>query len=54
MTKQRLQELMTEIDNERLGYGEIAEIEMAAVEHGIVMSEDMMAVDMLIELERVL
>ena len=52
MTRERLQELLTEADNERLSYGEIAEIDTEAEKLGIENLDEMMVIDVLLEIER--
>lgn len=51
MTQERVQELLNEANNERLSWGEIAEIDAAAVEAGIENIQDATAIDVLLELE---
>ena len=51
MTTERLKYLRQELANERISYGELAEIDGAAAEAKIEVSPDMMASDILMELE---
>lgn len=54
MTLQRINELREELRQERISYGELAEIDSAAAEAGIVVTEEMMPDDILDELEAIL
>ena len=47
----RLQELRTELENECISYGELAEIDDLAQEAGITVTDEMMASDILDALE---
>lgn len=51
MTLQRIQELRTELEAERISYGELHEIDCAADEAGITVTDEMLAGDILDELE---
>jgi hypothetical protein len=53
MTLERINELRAELAAERISYGELAEIDSAAAEAGIVVTDEMLAGDVLDELERV-
>lgn len=50
-TLQRIQELRTELEAERISYGELHEIDCAADEAGITVTDEMLAGDILDELE---
>jgi hypothetical protein len=51
MNIQRINELRRELQAERISYGELAEIDCAAAEAGIAVTEEMLAGDILDELE---
>jgi hypothetical protein len=51
MTAERIKELMQSLDDECISYGEIAEIDAAAAAAGITNTDEMMAIDILLELE---
>lgn len=53
MTAKRIRELRAELTAERISYGELAEIESAAARSGVQVTEEMMAGDILDELERI-
>ncbi len=53
MTPKRINELRKELKAERISYGELAEIDSAAVEAGIIVTDEMLAGDILDELEAV-
>lgn len=52
MKKERIQELRKELEAERISYGELAEIDAAAAEANITITEEMLAGDILDELEK--
>jgi hypothetical protein len=52
MTLTRINELREELNQERISYGELAEIDDAAIVAGIVVSDEEMASDVLDKLER--
>ncbi len=51
MNTKRFKELKQACDDENLSYGEIVEIEQMAKESGVKVTDDMMIVDIVIELE---
>ena len=51
MDRLRIAQLRQELDLERISYGELAEIDSAAIEAGITLAEDMFAGNVLDELE---
>lgn len=51
MNKQRIQELRTELENERISMAELIEIDNAAQAAGIKSNDEMLAGDYLDELE---
>lgn len=51
MNPERIKELRTELEAERISYDELNEIQVAADEAGIVVTDEMMAGDILDELE---
>ncbi len=52
MTAERIRELRSELKHERISYGELAEIDAAAEEAGIEVTEEMLASDILDALDR--
>ena len=52
MTPERIKELREELEQERISYGELAEIDSAAAIAEIVVTDEMMADDILDELEQ--
>ena len=48
----RLQELKIELENERISYGELAELDQLAMDNNITITDDMFAMDIIVELER--
>lgn len=51
MNAKRIRELRTELEQERISYGELAEIDDAAAVAGIVVTDEMLAGDILDALE---
>ena len=51
MTSERIKELKTELEAERISYGELAEIDAAAAEAKIEVTDEMLADEILDKLE---
>ena len=52
MTTTRINELRRELEAERISYGELVEIDSAAIKAGIQLTEEMLAGDVLDALEQ--
>ena len=48
----RLQELKTELEKERISYGELVELNQLAKDNNIIITDEMIAMDIINELER--